>query len=180
MWSVTQNFVPLNKIIVHAGFWWKKDNKLKHLGLFYVINRFSTVFGGPYLHQLMMLHFTTPGRRQSKTLSTIADQKSIETVFLIAICRQCGNKWQSKTLFITTFDLRSSIVLAFLIATYCVYDTSRNCCRVNCVATLMFLPNSNWSPVLSVVPSAILLFLLFLTLVPSFSPTPLLPQNNNN
>ena len=38
--------------------------------------------------------------------------------FLIAICRQCGDKWQMKTLFLTIFDLRSSIVLAFSIATY--------------------------------------------------------------
>ena len=39
--------------------------------MFYVIIRFSTAFGAPFLHQLMMLHFTTPGRRQSKTLPTI-------------------------------------------------------------------------------------------------------------
>ena len=36
-----------------------------------------------------------------------ADQKSLETVFSIAICRQSGDKWQSKTLFLTIFDLRS-------------------------------------------------------------------------
>ena len=47
-----------------------------------------------------------------------ADQKWIETVFLIAICRQCGDKWQLKTLFISIFDLRSSIVMAFSIAAY--------------------------------------------------------------
>ena len=50
--------------------------------------------------------------------STNADQKSIETVFSIPICRQCGDKWQSKTLFLLIFDLRSSIVLAFSIAAY--------------------------------------------------------------
>ena len=33
------------------------------------------------------------------------DQKSLETVFLIAICRQSGDKWQLKTLFLTFFDL---------------------------------------------------------------------------
>ena len=49
---------------------------------------------------------------------TNADQKSTETVFSIAICRQCGDKWQSKTLFLTIFDLRLLIVLAFLIAAY--------------------------------------------------------------
>ena len=46
------------------------------------------------------------------------DQKSLETVFLIAICRQSGDKWQSKTLFLKIFYLHSSIVLTFLIAAY--------------------------------------------------------------
>ena len=39
-------------------------------------------------------------------------------MFLIPICRQCGDKWQSKTLFLLIFDLRSSVVLAFSIAAY--------------------------------------------------------------
>ena len=54
----------------------------------------------------------TPGRRQSKTpiLSRNVDQKSIETEFSIAICRHTGDKWQSKTLFLSIFDPRSSIV----------------------------------------------------------------------
>ena len=54
----------------------------------------------------------TPGRRQSKTptLSRNVDQKSLETEFSIAICRHTGNKWQSKTLFLSIFDPRSSIV----------------------------------------------------------------------
>ena len=58
------------------------------------------------------LHYynITTGRRQSKQ-SRNADQKSLETVFSIAICRQSGDKWQSKTLFRTIFYLRSSIVL---------------------------------------------------------------------
>ena len=62
----------------------------------------------------------TPDRRQSKTLSTIVEHgsKSLETVFSIAICRQYGDKWQSKTLFLLIFDLRSSIVLEFSIAAY--------------------------------------------------------------
>ena len=62
-------------------------------------------------------------RRQSKTLlkSTNAEQKSTETVFSIAICRQSGDKWQSKTLLLTIFDLRSSIVLTFSIAAYPVW-----------------------------------------------------------
>ena len=48
--------------------------------------------------------------------------KSLETVFLIAMCRQSGDKSQSKTLFSTIFDLRSSIVLTFLIAADPVYN----------------------------------------------------------
>ena len=56
------------------------------------------------------------GNRKRYQQLTNADQKSIETVFSIAICRQCGDKWQSKTLFLSIFDLRSSIVLAFSIA----------------------------------------------------------------
>ena len=46
----------------------------------------------------------TQGRRQSKTLilSTNVDQKSLET--------DIGDKWQSKTLFLSIFDPRSSIV----------------------------------------------------------------------
>ena len=50
--------------------------------------------------------------------STNAEHKSIETVISIPFCRECGDKWQSKTLFLTIFDLRSSIVLAFSIAAY--------------------------------------------------------------
>ena len=54
----------------------------------------------------------TPGKRQLKTpiLSRNVDQKSIETVFLIAICRQWGDKWQSKILFLSIFYPRPSIV----------------------------------------------------------------------
>ena len=54
------------------------------------------------------------GNQKGNQQSTYVDQKSIETVFLIAICRQ----WQSKTLFLLIFDLRSTIVLAFSIAAY--------------------------------------------------------------
>ena len=39
----------------------------------------------------------------------------METVFSIAICRPTGDKWQSKTLFLSIFDPRSSIV-------DCVFD----------------------------------------------------------
>ena len=47
-----------------------------------------------------------------------ADNKSQEAVFLIAICHHSGDKRQSKTIFLTIFDLCSLIVLMFLIATY--------------------------------------------------------------
>ena len=59
-------------------------------------------------------------RQQSKTLilSTNIHQKSLETVFLIAICRQSGDKWQSKTLFLTIFYLRSWLVLTISIDAY--------------------------------------------------------------
>ena len=48
----------------------------------------------------------TLGKQQSKMLipSTNVDQKSLETEFLIAICRPNGDKWQSKTLFLVIFD----------------------------------------------------------------------------
>ena len=53
--------------------------------------------------------YPTPGRRQSKMpkLSRNGDKKSIETVFLIAICRSTGNKWQSN---LSIFDQLSLIV----------------------------------------------------------------------
>ena len=43
-------------------------------------------------------------------LSRNVDKKSIETVFSIAICRHTGDKWESKTLFLSVFDPRSSII----------------------------------------------------------------------
>ena len=59
-----------------------------------------------------MLCVNTPGRWQSKTpiLLRNIDQKSLETEISIAICRHTGDKWQSKTLFLSFFDPRSSIV----------------------------------------------------------------------
>ena len=61
------------------------------------------------------------------------DQKSIETkVFSIVICRPTGNKWQSKTLLLSIFDPRSSIVVY-------VFD-----CRLPGVLTLLeFLFSAN-------------------------------------
>ena len=43
-------------------------------------------------------------------LLTNADQKSLEIESLIAICRQTGDKWQSKTLFVAIFDPHALIV----------------------------------------------------------------------
>ena len=51
--------------------------------------------------------------------------KSLETVFWFGrqmAIEKSGNKWQSKTLFQTIFDLRSSIVLTFSIAAYPVWN----------------------------------------------------------
>ena len=42
-------------------------------------------------------------------------------MFSIAICRQFGDKWQSKTMFLAFFDIRSSIVLTFSIVAYPVW-----------------------------------------------------------
>ena len=61
------------------------------------------------------------GNRKRSLQSTNADQKSLETVFSIVICRQSGDKWQSKTLFLTIFDLRSAIVPTFSIVAYPVW-----------------------------------------------------------
>ena len=58
------------------------------------------------------------GNRKRSLQSTNVDQKSLETAFSIAFCRQSGDKWQSKTLFLSIFDLRSSMVLTFSIAAY--------------------------------------------------------------
>ena len=68
------------------------------------------------LYQLSHCASLTPDRRQSKMLilSTNVDKKSLETEFLIAICRLAGDKWQSKTLFLGVFYPPSSIVKRIL------------------------------------------------------------------
>ena len=86
--------------------------------IFYARIRELTIFIYPNatanykLKDLHCLSMNTPDKRQSKTpiLSRNVDQKSIETALSIVICRQCGDKWQSKTLFLSIFDPRSSIV----------------------------------------------------------------------
>ena len=52
----------------------------------------------------------TGWKLKTLTLSTNVDEKSLETEFSIAICRPTGDKWQSKTLFQTISDPRSSLV----------------------------------------------------------------------
>ena len=77
-------------------------------------------------HQKKLYHIfrtKTPNRRQSKmlihVLSTNVDQNSLEIEFLIAICHQTGDKWQSKTLYLAIFHPRFGLLLrAFLIAAY--------------------------------------------------------------
>ena len=51
-------------------------------------------------------------------LSMNVDQKSLETEFLIVICRLTANKWQSTTLFLAIFDSRRGLLRVFLIAAY--------------------------------------------------------------
>ena len=47
--------------------------------------------------------------------STNVNQKSLETEFLIVICRLTGDKWQSKTLFLAIFDLCLLIVKSIFV-----------------------------------------------------------------
>ena len=63
------------------------------------------------MYSLLTLSIT-PGRWQLKTLilTTNIYQKSLETEILIAIYRQSGDKWQSKTIFLSIFDPHSLIV----------------------------------------------------------------------
>ena len=51
------------------------------------------------------------GNQKQSLQSTNGDQKSLETMFLIAICCQSSDKWQLKTLFLTVCDLLFSIVM---------------------------------------------------------------------
>ena len=68
---------------------------------------------------MLQLKTYTPGRRQSKTLSTIDERGSkIDRISVFDFHLSPVWQWQLKTLFLTVFDLRSSIVLAFSIAAY--------------------------------------------------------------
>ena len=81
---------------------------------------------------LMSSHWVGGNRKRYQQLTNVG-QKSIETEFLIAICRQCGDKWQSKTLFLYIFYLRSSIVLVFSNSVYPVWS-----CGCKCSVTLSY------------------------------------------
>ena len=63
-------------------------------------------------HESAYLH-RVGGNPKVSEQSMNVDEKSIETVFLIAICHQLGDKWQSETLSLKIFDLGLSIVLMF-------------------------------------------------------------------
>ena len=77
----------------------------------------NCIKGVSEITELLVSH-RVGGNRKRNQQSTKADQKSIEAVFSIAICRQEGDKWQSKMLFLSIFDLLSSIELAFSIAAF--------------------------------------------------------------
>ena len=94
-----------------------------------LMHRFSTlnilVPGHYILPQLICLSllflvwpWNIPDRRQWKTLSTFDKRKSKIDRSSVFDCHllTVGDKWQSKTLFLLIFDLHSSKVLAFLIA----------------------------------------------------------------
>ena len=89
-----------------------------------VDHRLTQIMGFPFSYLI-------GGNRKCSKQSTNADQNSLETVFLFAICRQSGDKWQSKTLFLTIFYLHSSILLTFSIVAY--PGGLFTCCCSNCV-----------------------------------------------
>ena len=79
-----------------------------------VISSFAIILQEKSSRESWMIYFTCllTHRVGGKppTLSSNIDQESIETVFLIAICHLTVDKWQSKTLFLSIFDPRLSIV----------------------------------------------------------------------
>ena len=72
-------------------------------------------------------------------LWTNVDHNKLDTEFLIAICRLTGDIWKLKTLFLSIFNLNSSIVRKFLIAAYLVWF------RKNCFFYQFSYPLSNFS-----------------------------------
>ena len=71
-----------------------------------------------------LLSYRTGGNRKHSEQSMTADHRSLETVFSIIICRQSGDKRQSKALFLAILDPRSSIALTFSIVSYlkCLFN----------------------------------------------------------
>ena len=70
---------------------------------------------------MRFLAYRTDVNRVRSEQSMKADQKLLETVYSIAICRQSCDKWQLKTMFRTILDLRSSTVFTLSIAAYPKY-----------------------------------------------------------
>ena len=70
------------------------------------------------------LSYRTGGNRKRSEQSITVEHRSLETVFSIAICRQSGDKRQSKALFLSILDPRSSIAFTFSIASYlkCLFN----------------------------------------------------------
>ena len=60
--------------------------------------------------------YRTGGNQKRSEQSMNVDHRSLESVFSIVIWRQSGDKRQSKALFLTILDPRSSIVLMLSIA----------------------------------------------------------------
>ena len=65
-----------------------------------------------FLFGVLCAWFSTADRWQLKTLiqSMKVDKVSLETELSIAICHLTSDKWQSKSLFLVSFDLCLSIV----------------------------------------------------------------------
>ena len=61
------------------------------------------------------LSYQISGNKKRSEQSMKADHELVDTAILIIICGKTGDKQQLKTLFLTILDLRSSIVLTFLI-----------------------------------------------------------------
>ena len=71
-----------------------------------------------FLLKIILFSHRIGDNRKRSYQWTNADQKLLQPVFSNAICHQPGDYWISKTLFLTFFYLRSSIVLTFSIAAY--------------------------------------------------------------
>ena len=112
---------------IHGDINSKKSGYPTHLGQNTVTFLASATAEMRKINHCAEPHWVGSNQKHYKQL-TNADQKSIEAVFSIAICRQCGDKWQSKTLFLTIFDLRSSIVFTFSIAAYLVSWFGKSVC----------------------------------------------------